>query len=515
MPSYSQVRTVCCVAAWALVSPASGQLVPPIATPPATQPAVIGTPADALAQMELALRAGDVPRVSQLLPEPAGSLYAEMDRSLVQVGIVKQRLIKSLDLKFAGASDPLSFVPDDAGLRQKIQCIHDLFLLDQREDFDRQILNVTVTRSVSADHGTAVTEQYVAIEQDSSWHVVPLRMTRGVDLWRKRNELLQSLPTELNAISDQIDVGAFANRADAVAAIHKIVGPLDSPAEQPPLSTAADNGSHAPPISSTSDHTASPASPIPSATVGNQSPAPPFAATGLDNAAQTPPIPSSTAGNGAPGSPFATTGLDNTAPTPATPSATAGNAPPASPFAAPGAVNATPASPSASTTGDGPPATSSFAPPTGGNAPAPAPTAAWGPEIIEQGNLVNGIAMPKDLGRDWSGYFQNVDAVIKQAKIAFAKANPGNAVNYRAAFTFDLNSEGLVQSIRGPVAHTRLDVRAAQCIKDAFAVNKKVFQFPMGTGRMFQPGGRLTINFGDDSETLGARIQTPYIVPPP
>jgi hypothetical protein len=123
--------------------------------------------------------------------------------------------------------------------------------------------------------------------------------------------------------------------------------------------------------------------------------------------------------------------------------------------------------------------------------------------------------MPKDLGRDWSGYFQNADAVMKQAKIAFATANPANAANYRAAFTFDLNSEGLVQSMRGPAAHTRLDLKAAQCIKDAFAANRKAFQFPMGTGRMIQPGGRFTINFGDDSDTLGARTQTPYIVPPP
>jgi hypothetical protein len=181
MSSHSHFGALYLLAAYGLASPILAQVPAPIVPPQTTQPAA-ATPADALAQMESALRAGDVPRVCQLLPEPAGSLYAEMDRSLVQVGLVKEKLVQSLDQKFPGDRDSLSFVPDDAELRQTMQRIHNLFLLDQSESFDRQILNVTVTRSVSADHGTAVTEKYVGIKQDGSWHVVPLRMTRRVDL---------------------------------------------------------------------------------------------------------------------------------------------------------------------------------------------------------------------------------------------------------------------------------------------------------------------------------------------
>jgi hypothetical protein len=216
-----------------LVSIASAQsTVSPIAAP-ATAPTIIATPAAALSQMEAALRAGDMSRVSQLLPEPAGSLYAQMDASLIQVGIAKQKLIKSLDQKFPDAAKSLTFIPDDAALRATTERIQYLVLLEQKEDFDRQILNVLVARPAPDREVSVDAEQYIAIKQERGWRVAPFSMTRGISRWRKHNDSLRALPAELDQLASRIAQGAFANGAEAVAAIRAAVGPVNPAATQP------------------------------------------------------------------------------------------------------------------------------------------------------------------------------------------------------------------------------------------------------------------------------------------
>lgn len=180
----------------------------------------------AIQQWQTTLKAGEINRIPELLPENVSSAFQMVIGQATLTGEAKRKLLRAMDLKFGpDNTEDFSYGYDDDEIRTNMMRITSVAVLKQ--DFSTHQNKLTVAIGTRDDDGKKMetqTENWMAIREEGSWKVWPAKLEEELtppEKIQRQTNLSKKVSGIYSAICKDVMENRYANRQQVREAVFK------------------------------------------------------------------------------------------------------------------------------------------------------------------------------------------------------------------------------------------------------------------------------------------------------